>query len=267
MKAVLWGADQAGRGGHTLRIVAVQHVLGSPITITSGTSHHRRYEQFLDAARAEARAARPGLEVRTELRDGDTVKELAAAAHDAGALVIGSRGRGGISGLLVGSTSLRLTPHAQVPVIVIPDVPDAERSGVVVGEDGSEHAAQALAFAFDQARVRGVTLTIITILANAYWYGPNGPYGEWLKAAIANAEHALAKRLVPWHASHPDVEVITSVQWGHPAKVLCREAHGAELLVVGTSGRSRATSLLLGSISHNVLHHAPCPVAVVPHVA
>lgn len=74
----------------------------------------------------------------------------------------------------------------------------------------------------------------------------------------------LSEALAGWGESHPDVKVIEHVECGHPVDVLKYASAQADLLVVGSRGRGDLTGLLLGSVSHSLLHHATCPLVVSP---
>lgn len=263
--AVSWAAAEAARSGDDLRIIAVQEPWGDPHSITPElqAAQARTYQQALTEAEQSALAAYPDLTVHTVLRAGRAVDVLTEESAGARLLVVGSRGRGGFSGLLLGSTSLRLTTRARVPVIVIPDLRDAEREGIVVGVDGLQPSDHAMEFAFAQARARGTSLTAIRVVRDPYWFGGAGAYGEWLEAAFATTEQLIADQIAPWREKYPDVQVTGEARRGHPAEALRHAAWRAELLVVGTRGHSMSGSLLLGSVSHGVLQHAPCPVAIV----
>lgn len=263
--AVTWAADEAARSGADLRIIAVQEPWGDPHSITPElqAAQATTYQRALDQAQQSARTSHPDLRVSTVLRVGRAVEILAEASEAARMIVVGSRGRGGFSGLLLGSTSLRLITRAKAPVIVIPDLRDAERDGVVVGIDGLQPSDRALEFAFAQASARGVRLTAIRVVRDPYWFGGAGAYGEWLEAAFATTAELIAEQLAPWREKYPQVPVTGEARRGHPAEALRHTAWRAELLVVGTRGHSMPGSLLLGSVSHGVLQHAPCPVAIV----
>jgi nucleotide-binding universal stress UspA family protein len=146
-------------------------------------------------------------------------------------------------------------------------------SFVVVGVDGSKHAEAALRFAAEEAALRGAQLRIV--------YAWEVPALEFPTDVVASADAlpgliramsdeadgvvqasvALAKEL------QPSVSCVPRVVEGHAGSVLLEEARGATLIVVGSRGRSDFAGMLLGSVSHQVLHHAACPVTVVPHTA
>ena len=140
---------------------------------------------------------------------------------------------------------------------------DAEREGVVVGLDGLQPSDHALGFAFAQARARDTALTAIRVVRDPYWFGGAGAYGQWLEAAFATTAELIADQLAPWQQKYPSVPATGEARRGHPAEALRHAAWRAELLVVGTRGHSMPGSLLLGSVSHGVLQHAPSAVAIV----
>jgi nucleotide-binding universal stress UspA family protein len=137
---------------------------------------------------------------------------------------------------------------------------------VVVGVDGSEGSIGALTFALEEARVHGVDVKVV----NA-WHIPPGVYGAgWASAPVdldeyrKLAEKALAESLGEVGVSESGVAVTQIVREGQAADVLCAEATSADLLIVGSRGLGGFRGLLLGSVSQQVVHHAPCPVVVVP---
>jgi len=139
-------------------------------------------------------------------------------------------------------------------------------SGIVVGVDGSGSARAALRFALAEAAVRDAPLRAVTawhLPAGAYGdaYAPPPPnLGEELEAeALRTLEQAIAG------AGHEDVQVEAVVREGQPAQVLVAEAEDADLLVVGSRGLGGFRGLLLGSVSQQCAHHAPCPLVIVPH--
>lgn len=139
---------------------------------------------------------------------------------------------------------------------------------IVVGVDGSTGARAALEWALDEARLRGASLEAVHA-----WQSPTlvvaGPFGappladeDTTERVRKAAEHLLEKELQAVDTSGVKVEPI--VPGASPANALLDIARGADLLVVGTRGHGGFVGLLLGSVSQQVSHHAPCPVVIVP---
>lgn len=139
-------------------------------------------------------------------------------------------------------------------------------SGIVVGIDGSPGGEAALRFAIEEASLRELSLRVVCAWeapATAYVGEAFAPTADTFLEAEHHAETLLRtalQRLAPDAAAR--VEAL-SVE-GHPAAVLIEQARDAVLLVVGSRGHGAATSLLLGSVSKSVAHHAPCPLVIVP---
>jgi nucleotide-binding universal stress UspA family protein len=133
---------------------------------------------------------------------------------------------------------------------------------VVVGVDGSPNSEAALAFAYEEAATRGVPLVAVHIL----WDLPvELDVVRLTEGNIAELDvgEVLAERLAGWSEKYPDVRVQRLVAHDRPAQALVEESGRAQLLVVGSRGRGGISGLMLGSVSHAVLHRAHCPVAVV----
>ncbi|MGC0142627.1 universal stress protein [Pseudactinotalea sp. Z1732] len=264
-EAISWAAREADRMGAELRIVTVQEPWGDPYGITPElrAAHKEMATEILQTGAEIAREAFSELEISTQHFTGEVVETLAKESAGSYALVTGSRGRGGFSGLVLGSSSMRLTARAQAPVIVIPGPSETSYDQVVVGIDGSATSREALAFAFGEAQRREARLTAVRVMPDPNWYGPAGGYGEYMMHATRATEGMIREELAPFRDEYPDVEVDGKALMGHPAGALRLAAQRADLLVVGNRGRGVTRSVLLGSVSHGVLHHAPCPVAVV----
>jgi nucleotide-binding universal stress UspA family protein len=141
-------------------------------------------------------------------------------------------------------------------------MPTRRRGGrIVVGFDGSEHSYRALHVACTEALLRGASLVVV----HAYQYGMFGtdPVGGWSVDALEREAHLTLEHAVR-AASDEGVEAEGVAMLESPAKALLREADGADLLVVGSRGRGKVAGALLGSVSTACVHHAPCPVLVVP---
>ncbi len=135
---------------------------------------------------------------------------------------------------------------------------------IVVGVDGSEGAADALRWAAEEARLRGATLDVVYAWAFPY-------LSEVSTVAVLNVDYEkeaaelLAGVVRDTLGDDPAVPVEQVAVQDAPAHALTTRAEGADLLVVGSRGRGGFTGLLLGSVSQQVAHHAPCPVVIVPH--
>lgn len=132
-------------------------------------------------------------------------------------------------------------------------------SRIVVGVDGSEGSAEALAWAVEQAARTGAGLELVTAWHYPVSYGfPVLPEVDLAASARAGQDQAVAAAGV----ALPEGTVHSVVQ-GHPAQVLRDASKGAELLVVGTRGHGGFAGLVLGSVSEHVVAHSHCPVVVV----
>lgn len=189
----------------------------------------------------------------------------ALLAEPASIIVLGSRRLGPLSSFLLASVGTDLIHRAHCPVVVTrgPGRLDSEPGQIVVGVDGGPDSAAILEFAFAEASLRCRALSVILVLGA----GPSSGLRRRSAAADDHAERArvqLAEVMAGRSADHPDVSVHTAVVKGHPASVLLEQSDGQEMLVVGCRTTSPVSGALPGAVTHNVLHHANCPVGVVP---
>ena len=229
-------------------------------------------ERVLAEATRHAAAHAPEVEFSSQLVAAPAVAALMDASAGAELLVVGARGMDGFTQLLVGSTSVQLAAHGACPTVVVrPQAAEAATPGpeagrVVVGVDGSAVSESAVAFAFEEASLRGVGLTAVHAWDAGFLDLPGKAFPTAARAEtdsfMQEEVRLLSESLAGWREKFPDVDVRQDVCNGRPAFELIAASSGAALLVVGSRGRGGFMSLLLGSVSHAVLHHAHCPVAV-----
>lgn len=284
-RALLWAAEQARRSGVQLRVVLVRP---HPIPVTTMAAEpvwpwpvaHQRNEQ--DVAQAKSmltgivEATIPNeieIDVEIDVVDGPTGSSLIDVATDVNAsvIVVGRRGIGGFKRLLLGSVSEEVSTYANCPVVVTASVADPVAEPViVVGVDGSARSDLALRWAGEQARVTKARLHVVhtwerpfiapdSIAGTLRSIGPDPDELEELERQV------LADILQRSAADLAGIEVTSELRDGHPSEQLTDAARDsqAQLLVVGTRGLGGFSSMLLGSVAHQCLSHAICPVAVI----
>ncbi|GGX97589.1 universal stress protein [Streptomyces anandii] len=265
--AVEWAADEAALRGMELRIV---HSVGPGPEIGYDQTGAGLTEQVFEAATGmlqEARdkvvSARPGLATDTLLVHGRPEEAVLEAAEDADVVVLGTRGRGGFAELLLGSVSLKVAAHAGRPVVVVRgEARRAPDDDVVVGIR-DDHDEEAVRFGLAEAEPRRATVRLVhawTPLRHAGLVVP-----EVDDVDEERDEHAaLLHRAARPARDFPRVRVVTELATGSPASALVEASKQAGLVVLPRHPAEGGLGLPLGTVTHAVLHHASCPVAIVP---
>ncbi|MFF0341651.1 universal stress protein [Kribbella sp. NPDC004875] len=272
-RALRWATDEAVRTMAPLRIVEAFEIVivtrPSPGHVVPLEAVRTAREKGLSAVAEGIRLHHPELTVETALVGGAAPKVLIEAAEDARLVVLGSRGLGGWSGLLVGSVAVQVTTHAVCPVLVVPhdSPPHAQHhhDDVVVGVDGSKSSAKAIEFAFDQAEARHTRVVAVHAWTSPYLtYADGDSMLQFDEEKVREESRLLvAESVAGAAADHPDVDWTTELVSGSAGQALLRRSETAGLMVVGSRGRGGFSGLLLGSVSQTVLHHTRCPIAIV----
>lgn len=256
LAAVRVAAAEAYHRREPLQIVhafvwALLHVNVGPVAADlPGTGLRHQAEDLLKEARAEVEKVAPQVPVTTALIDGAATPVLLGQSDGASLLVLGDRGLGGFSGLLIGSVAVHAAAHAHCPVLVVRGA-EPTSGPVVVGVDGSEPSKLAVGLAFEESAYRKAELVPVLV---------------WDESAFVTeqaARRALDESLTGWPERFPDVVVRPELVHGHPRQVLVERSKTAQLVVLGDRGRDTFKGLVLGSVSQTLLHHSVCPVAVV----
>ncbi|MFE9095923.1 universal stress protein [Streptomyces sp. NPDC007264] len=270
--AVDWAVDAAVAHGAPVRLVHAflwQRYEGAELGRDLGRLSEKTVaEALVETAVDHARRRRGELEISALAVPEDPVRTLLSEGRNASMLVLGSRGRGQLAGLLLGSVSLAVAARADCPVVVVRDSDDGsgERSRVAVGVGAADSGSQAVRFAFREAEARHWAL-----LAVRAWRCPahepaDHPLltGDPARHHRGQAAEILDEALAEAARDHPRVEVRRQVTEGQAGQVLLRASREAALLVVGARRGHGRSGLQLGRVAHAALHHASCPVAVVP---
>jgi nucleotide-binding universal stress UspA family protein len=274
LAAADWAAREATRRGLPLRIVHAW--LWQPLDVPVVQDRETQAQSANTVVReAETHLAGryPDLSVSAEVVPDTVVSALLSADERAEMLVLGSRGHGAVVGFMLGSYGHQVIAAATHPVVSVrahsEDVREQEDGEIVVGQQGgTEDSDAVLGFAFEAAAVRGTAVRAVRAwsLPPIFAYSP----GSMRLADEAGGlepfeKKALEQALAPWRERFPDVPVIEHVEIGSAGQVLLSAASRARLLVVGRRVRRSPIGTRIGSVAHAALHHATCPVAVVPH--
>ncbi|MFG2636515.1 universal stress protein [Streptomyces sp. NPDC048362] len=272
LAALDWAAREAVRRGVTLRVLHVWRYAEVLATADRDTQRGWVAQGVAEAVRTVSER-HPGIEVSVDVVEGGAAHMLARAAAEAEMLVLGSRGHGPVVGFLLGSVGQQVIAEASRPVVLVRagDQAAAEAAGrdVVVGQHGApEDSAAALRFAFETAAARGAVVRAV----RAWTLPPVFAYSPGSLKLLDDAgglepyeRQALAEALQPWRERFPGVPVAEHIEMGSAGQVLLSLAGRAQLMVVGRRAHRTAVGARIGSVAHGVLHHADCPVAVIPH--
>ncbi|MFD8074295.1 universal stress protein [Streptomyces sp. NPDC059718] len=265
--AVMWAAGEAVLRDRPLHIL---HAAG--IATRSGRNLSPETAQLvldggralLDEAAASATGRYPDLAVSTSLGKGKPADSLLAQSLAEGLTVVGCRGRGGFHALLLGSVGLRVATQARGPVVVVRGTEQPSTGVVLVGiRDDTDLAT--VRFAADEARLRKATLRLLTA------WSLLGAVGEMVPGlddatSVGDREAAAEQHVADTiREEYPDLTVtVDLVKASSASGALVDASAHADLLVAGARRHQRSSGRL-AHVTHAVLHHAHCPVAVFHH--
>ncbi|MFF2502949.1 universal stress protein [Streptomyces sp. NPDC058067] len=268
-----WAVDEARRHGRSLRIVHAslweRYEGVVPATSTDRPSAQVLAENIVGTAAERARRRAPGLTVTTDVIPEDAPGALLREGHGAMLLVVGSRGRGEVAGLLLGSVGLVVAARASGPVVVVRGdrhALEARHERILLGVGDHDVDSPAIRFAFREAAVRGAELDVVRTWRRPAHEPMHHPLmtGEFAAHFEQRASDHLDKALEAMVNEHPQVRLSRNTVEGPAHRVLTERSAAADLLVVGARRRDALFGLELGRVAHRALHHAACPVAVVP---
>lgn len=229
-------------------------------------------DNIVGAAVERAHLRNANVDVTTQVLGDDPESVLLSEGDHASAVIVGSRGRGAFTGLLLGSVGLAVAARARCPVIVV----RGDKAGlagtherVLLGVGDSAKGSEAVRFAFREAAARGCTLDAVRTWRCPAHETTDHPLlaGDPERYHEGRASAVLDEALEETAGEYPTVRVRRTTVEGPAHKVLTRRSAAADLLVLGALRRDTRLGLQLGRVAHTALHHAECPVAVVPHSA
>jgi nucleotide-binding universal stress UspA family protein len=272
LRAVGWAAREAALRGAPLRIVSAAETPPGMITRAAPGEYERVTDVLLDerdqalaAAAERAAKAAHGVLIDTDQLTGTVDEAVTETGSGALMLVLGSRGRGAFTALLLGSVSRYVASHASCPVVVIRDEAPTPHGLIGVGVADLDSCGDALTFAFEEASLRQASLLVLHA-----WHTPqteisragSAPTESSAEAAAEAAGH-LTALLDDWRAKYPGVQVSQEVVHGHPGRALVGLSARADLVVIGRHARPSGRPGR-GSVRHALLNHAHGPVVTVP---
>jgi nucleotide-binding universal stress UspA family protein len=254
--ALDWGLARAARSGAHVELlhVADDSFLSESVAFLSEAQ--KASEQMLAAECEYAKSTGFTGEVSGTAVVGHPIVEVEEASKRADLVILGAHSGSKLAGSFFGTRAVKIAAVSHCPVAVIPLHPSdtPKKPAVVVGIDGSEAAKQAIAFAAEEASLRGVPL--IAVYA---WMPPLTPGLEYLwsedlvQSQRASAEEAIAIGTAGLASRYPDLEIDRRIVQAPPVTALLQAAEDADTIVVGSRGRGGLSRLLLGSVSHGVL--------------
>ncbi len=275
-RALVWAAEQALLEG---RAVTVVHAVGGDAAPVFRAGYPGAELQPAPDPMAEARAilseavtmveaARPGLDVIGLPRVGDPREQLLELSETAHLIVVGSRGRGTFARMLLGSVSVNVAKHAKCPVVVTRPGPyGVVKDGVLVGADGTAESLPVIEFAFRQAALRQVPLTVLHTSFDVHATAASRTADGTAPQTADELRMLLSESVAGLSEKFPDVHLTLELGYGLADEALARGRRPRDLVVVGRRPVRLLSSLLASSVSTSVLERSDSPVAVVPEAA
>lgn len=273
--ALDWAVRQAGLEHRPLTILHAAHLGGSGdagLAGLPGLDVGRVLEDLRVCGRdlltnATERVALqdPDVVVHTVLSTEDPRSALLSLAERASSMVIGSRGRGAIASLLLGSVSVTVSKRAACPVIVVRrDKAAPAGKGILVGVDGTVETMAAVEFAYQMASFRRLPLTAVHVFWDSGHLGDDQHEVGDDEPGLDDLRALLSESVAGMRDTFPDVQVRLSLVRGFRDRQLVRASREMDLVVVGSRQRGFINDFVYGSVSPTVVEHSVCDVAVVP---
>ena len=274
--ATKWAANTAVKRGIPLRLVS-SYSMPQFLYAEGMVPPQELYEDLeaetlekIEEAKKVAIDFVPEVDVSHQIEEGSPIDMLLDLSEQCTMIVMGSRGLGGLSGMVMGSVSAAVVSHAECPVVVVREdnpLDETTKYGpVVVGVDGSDVSQQATEVAFAEADARDSELiavhTWMDMQMQSSLAGVTAAQADWNEIEQQQIS-LLEERLQPLVEQYPNVQVKKVITRDRPVRALAEQAEGSQLMVVGSHGRGGFKGMLIGSTSRALLQSAPSPLMVV----
>ncbi|MFI8338953.1 universal stress protein [Streptomyces sp. NPDC085639] len=273
LTATDWAADEAVRLALPLRIVYAsfweRYEGAVPAWSLDRPSGQVLAENIVGVCAERVRRRTPGLQVTTDITAEDAASALLREGRTADAVVVGSRGRGELADLLLGSVALVVAARSSGAVVVVRGdrhALEARHGRVLLGIGPYDVDSPAVRFAFREAAARDAELDVVCTWRRS----PHEPVDHMVLPGDAARDHEeraktlLDKAVETAARERPEVRLRRTTLEGNARKVLTERSAAADLLIIGARRPGSLIGMELGRVAHRALHHALCPVAVVP---
>ena len=267
-----WAGREAARRDLPVHLLDVWRSPASDVQSPDPEALRQWEESRMREAGQQLTDRHPDLALTMQQVSGTPAKELLDAAATSEMLVLGSRGLGAVAGFFHGSVGLHVVARSQRPVVFVraAEPPESEgRRTVVLGLDLGRPCEALISFAFEEAAARKALLQVVHVWGERRLYVATSPDldARLLTDIETKRGHELSQMLAPWRARFTDVALEESVVEGQVTQRMIEAGRDKEtnLLVVGRRKHRAPAAIHLGPVTHAVLHHVACPVAVVPH--
>ncbi|MFB7259262.1 universal stress protein [Streptomyces nojiriensis] len=265
--AAMWAAAEAVRRDRPLHIVYGADTDARIIYLSAESVEQVRHagRVLLDETVEAVRAEFPSAHVTTEFSRSDPVTALHRAAALHGTIVVGNRGRGGFGSLMLGSVGLKTAAGAQTPMIVVRGAGQAGEAGVVVVGVRDEHDLGCAQYAAREAELRKASLRLLHVWNMLQSVGDVVTMLDSIEDIAGKHVEKLKAVTEQIRDEHPDLTVQADAEKSvSVAGVLVEASHHADLLVMGGRRSPGYIGPTLGRVTHTLVHHAHCPVLLVP---
>ncbi|GLX16635.1 universal stress protein [Streptomyces lavendulae] len=267
--AALWAAKEAVRRDRPLHIVYGADTDGRALYLSAETIERVRANgrELLDDTAKAVSAEYPGLNVTTEFSRAGAVDSLHRAGGLHGTVVVGNRGLGGFNSLMLGSVGMDVAAAAMTPVIVVRGIDGAEETGTVLAAIRDEHDLLIARYAAREAELHKASLRLLHVWNVLQSVGEVVTMLDGVDEIAGGHAEALRAVTDEVRGEFPDLEVQADAEKGiSVAGVLVEASRHADLLVMGGRRVPSALGMArnLGRATHSLLHHAHCPVLLIP---